>query len=369
MRPVTYCTNIHRGENWAEVFAAVQAHAPQIKAALCPDHPFPLGLRLSAQAAEELALGSGAAEFGRWLAEQGLSVGTVNGFPYGPFHGRPVKEQVYLPDWRAPERLAYTLRLAELLCHWLPAGGSGSISTVPVCFGRELSAQDFALARQHLCAALEHLALLREERGLCIKLALEPEPGCYLETTQDLVTFWERLDLPPRLGAQLACCYDCCHQALQFEDPGESLALLAAHGICVAHVQVSSALHLPGGDLARLRRFAEPVYLHQAVADTPRGLLRYPDLPQALDAAPEGVRAWRVHFHLPVFLQVLPECETTRGFLERILPMFAPETPLEVETYTWEVLPPELRTDTVTASIIRELRWVEAARRAPLPRT
>lgn len=360
--PVTYCTNIHPGESWGELLANVENHGLAVKQACSPEAPFPLGLRVSGRASLE-ATTDEARRFGAWLQERGLYVATLNGFPYGAFHGQPVKEKVYLPDWRDEERAAYTKRLAQLLALWLPQGMTGSISSVPLAFGRELPDEEFRLARGQIMAALEHLARLHEHSGARILLSLEPEPGCYLERSTDLVECFTRLDLPPRLMTHLACCYDCCHQALQYEDPCESLALLRAQSITIGHVQVSSALHLGHGDLSRLRRFDESVYLHQTVARTENGLQRHDDLPQALRCEVRDAASWRVHFHLPVFLEKLPECETTRDFLVRALPLFPRETPLEVETYTWDVLPEDLRTATVTESIIREIRWVERARR------
>jgi sugar phosphate isomerase/epimerase len=363
LRPVTYCTNIHPGESWEETTAAVRAHVPAVRAACSPDVPFPVGLRLSGRASLE---GDAALArcFGAWLAANGLYVDTVNGFPYGRFHAVAVKERVYLPDWRDPERAAYTGRLARLLAAWLPPGGTGSISTVPLGFRRDFPEADIPLALAGLTRALADLAALEEETGRRVRLAVEAEPGCLVETTPQMVGLFARLDLPPRLARHLTVCYDCCHQALQFEDPGESLGLLAASGIPIGHVQVSSALHLDGPDLARLARFAEPVYLHQAVGRRQDGsLVRFDDLSRALAALPPGVAAWRVHFHLPVFLERLPECLATQEFLRDVLPRFAPEIPLEVETYTFAVLPPELQTAQVTDSIIREIGWVEAARR------
>jgi len=361
--PVTYCTNIHPGESWEEVLGNVRAFLPRVKRALCPDAPFPVGLRMPGLAAS--TLGDAEADvFKTWLDEQGLYVATLNGFPYGTFHGRPVKEQVYLPDWRDQQRAAYTRRLADLLARWLPPGMDGSISTVPVAFGKHLQTADFRLARSHFMEVLEHLAKLRQRTGALIRLSIEPEPGCYVETTAELVQLFEDLNLPPALRAHLACCYDCCHQALQFEDAEASLSLLRQNDIAIGHVQVSSALHLQGGALQRLQRFDEPVYLHQTVRRTAEGLCRHDDLPQALDActgAPEA-EACRVHFHLPVFVEELPECRTTQGFLKTILPLFEPHIPLEVETYTWDVLPNELRALSLEESIVREIRWVEAAR-------
>jgi sugar phosphate isomerase/epimerase len=400
-QPVTYCTNIHRGESWADMRSALAAHTLAVKAALCPDRPFPVGLRVSGLAARELvpgasgpaapsravsapgASGAGitgprgasrraaapppsdeALRFKDWLDENGLYVATVNGFPYGTFHGRPVKSAVYRPDWRDPERLAYTLRLASLLAAWLPEGMDGSISTVPVGFAAGFDPSEELLALANIRRALEAFADLAQRTGKLIRLSVEPEPGCLIETTPGLVRLFDRLALPDALRIHLAACFDCCHQALQFEDPAASLALLADNAIPIGHVQVSSALHLDGPDLSRLARFDEPVYLHQCVARRGDGsLARFDDLGQALAASASGalggVECWRVHFHVPVFLESLPECLSTQAFLRDFLAAAPLKTPLEVETYTFDVLPPELKTPDVADSIIREIGWVK----------
>lgn len=418
--PVTYCTNIHPGESWADTLLSLEAHTLAVKAAVCPSLPFPVGLRVSGQASREID-SLEAARFKDWLALHGLFVATVNGFPYGTFHGRPVKAQVYQPDWRSPVRLEYTLRLAELLAVWLPEGLDGSISTVPLGFKADFDPTQIGLARQNLSRALERLDALAQRTGKRIRLSLEPEPGCVVETTSECVELFDRLDVPGGLRQHLGICYDCCHQALQFEDPALSLSLLAENSIDIGHVQVSSALHLPCPDLSRLSRFDEPVYLHQCVAQRKDGrLVRFDDLGQAMDAtarpipgdeygvsarsltgkgfgeafgpsrAPsensielagnragalspgmsgdrtrtsqDDLECWRVHFHLPVFLDELPECLTTQAFLKQFLPMLPGSVPMEVETYTFNVLPRELQTTTVVESIVREIEWVEACR-------
>ncbi len=359
----TYCTNIHPAETWEETVANVYRYVPVVKAAVSPDSSFPIGLRLSGLAAAG-AEPERAAAFHDWCKDNDCFVATVNGFPFGAFHHVPVKESVYLPDWRHPERLAYTKRLAALLAGWLPEGRRGSISTVPVGFRRVVTAAELPVAIANLRRALEFLDHLAQTTGKEITLALEPEPGCLLETTRELVDFFDRLELPPNLRHFLTVCYDCCHQALQYEHPADSLTLLATHDIRIGHVQVSSALRLMQSDLSPMQRFCEPCYLHQTVGRRRDGtLLRFDDLDLALAAAPEGIEEWRIHFHVPVFIDHLHDCATTRPFLEKILPLFEPSLPLEVETYTWSVLPRELRTEELTESIIREILWVNEARR------
>ena len=359
-RLITYCTNIHPGESWSETFASLAAHVPKIKKSVSPEHPFPIGLRLSARAARELAQGH-SGSFAHWLRERDLFVPTINGFPFGAFHGTRVKEEVYLPDWRDPERGAYTRLLAGLLADWLPEGGSGSISTVPIGYKAHLGRQWQLQVRDHLFAVLLHLEKLRQEKGVDIVLALEPEPGCLLETAADLVDFLELMNFPQDLRSRIGICLDCCHLALQFEEPAKVASLLAGAGVRIAKVQVSSALRQRHDRRKTLAPFQEPCYLHQVVVRGPGGKLScYPDLPDALVRHRGGAdEEWRCHFHVPIFLEQNGEFLTTRSFVEELLPLLDRRLLLEIETYSWEVLPPELRTGQVADAIIREIRWLQ----------
>jgi hypothetical protein len=367
---ITYCTNIHPGESWAETFAALKTHVPPIKAVVSPDSPFPIGLRLSRRAAGELAT-VGIAALLSWLSEHDCSIPTINGFPFGSFHGARIKEQVYLPDWRSPERVEYTIRLADLLALLLPPAVVGSISTVPLGFRGMVEAGDLPLIRGNLIASLIHLDRIRQRCGKTIMLALEPEPGCLLETSTDVCCFFEELELPRSLSGLLGVCFDCCHHAVAFEDPCAALARLHLAGIPIAKVQVSSALTVSGADVDLLRPFAEPCYLHQVVIRRPDGsLYRYIDLPQALETHQVEVgEEWRCHFHVPIFHDASAGLRTTQPFLREFLPLLTAGSLLEVETYTWEVLPPELRVGSVDASIGREICWLkeqlDAAHRCP----
>jgi sugar phosphate isomerase/epimerase len=386
---LTYCTNIHRGETWAETRAALERHLPAVKRRVAPNLQMGVGLRLSNVASEALAREARElAQFKAFLAEHGLYVFTINGFPYGPFHGTRVKEDVYQPDWRFPERLAYSNRLADLLLALLPedAAIDGSISTVPATF-RPLGATAEALQRiqDNLLQHAAHLVRLRQRSGRTITLALEPEPMCYLETSDELVPFLEqqifareavaRFALLAGLAASEAeaalrrhvgICYDVCHAAIEFEDPAASIARLRSAGIGIFKLQLSAALKVPSVDretLAQLRRFDEGVYLHQVVERRANGeLVRYLDLAPAF-AAIEGAYGseWRVHCHVPVFMDKLPVLNTTQDFLAEILSLHkrsAISPHLEVETYTFDVLPEELRRVDVAEAVARELDWV-----------
>jgi sugar phosphate isomerase/epimerase len=386
---LTYCTNIHRGETWDETHAALKRHVPEVKAQVSPSTPMGVGLRLSAIAAEELAAPRALGEFQEFLALNGLYVFTINGFPYGPFHGTRVKEDVYQPDWRFAERLTYSNRLADLLAALLPEepGLDGSVSTVPATFG-PIAQETGALERivEHLIRHASHLALLRERTGKTITLALEPEPMCYLETTEGAVRFFEDqlyLRAPRALFARvtgfnssqaeeslrrhLGLCFDVCHAAVEFEDPATSFARLSGAGIGIFKLQLSAALRVPevsSRTRAHIERFDDGVYLHQVVERRADGtLVRFLDLAPAFGAIRAAMgNEWRVHCHVPVFHDTLPELGTTQAVLRGVLALHkrsAVSRHLEVETYTFDVLPEELRDTDVSVAIAREIDWVK----------
>ena len=380
---LTYCTNIHPGETWAEVRANLARYTTAVKAEVAPDVPFGVGLRLSARAAEELAAPAALDELRAFLAAEGLYVFTINGFPHGTFHGAAVKEQVYLPDWLDDRRLAYTDRLATLLAALLPDGVEGSVSTVPGAFKPRVRSHDDAAAMAD--RMLRHagtLHALRERTGRTITLALEPEPCCHLETIAETVAFFETHLFSTAAVARAAAltglattaaavvlrrhltvCLDACHMAVEFEEAGATLDALARAGIRVGKIQVSAGLdvHLTGATRAALEPFAEGVYLHQVVERGANGLQRWVDLPEALAAAGDGARDWRIHFHVPLFREQLGPFHNTQPWLRALLDVVrtTPVSPhLEVETYTWDVLPAEFRQEPIVTAIARELRWV-----------
>ena len=386
---LTYCTNIHPGETWAEVRSNLEQHLPPVRARLGPDTRFGIGLRLSAEAAQALAQPSALAEFKDFLARGRFYVFTLNAFPYGTFHGKRVKEDVYLPDWRDLKRLEYTDLMADLLAELLPSdpGLTGSVSTVPGAFKENARApQAVARMTDLMIQHAAHLVQLKKRTGKHIALALEPEPCCFLETIDETVGFFrdhlfadaavrrlsdligvDRAHAQRALRDHLGVCLDLCHAAVEFEDPQGCVAQLADAGIGVYKVQITAGLRLPelsDAALAGVRQFDDPVYLHQVVESGPDGLTRYVDLPDALRAA-EGRalagREWRVHCHVPVFVDDLGAFSSTQQFIRDVLRLHRQQpisTHLEVETYTWSVLPPQLRAEGMDHAIARELAWV-----------
>ena len=360
---ITYCTNIHPGESRDEIFLNLQTHLLPVKEAVSPDKPFPIGLRLSNRAALEIDKDV-SNRLHEWCRECGCYIPTINGFPYGSFHSYPVKESVYTPDWRHEERVEYTRKLANLLDYWLPGGITGSISTVPVGFKKFVTTDDYGIVRKNLMHAIMHLDRLRQKSGKEIILSLEPEPGCVLETTKDVIRFIDLMNIPENLRNTLGVCFDCCHHAVEFENASQSLAMLSEAGVRIGKVQASSALRLKGFNPEILERFVEPCYLHQVVIKNQDGnLTRYNDLTEALrNHHGNAGEEWRIHFHVPVFVDTMELYGTTRFFLEEVIRLTDRNTLMEVETYTWDVLPPELQMKTITESIIREIQWVNALR-------
>ena len=381
---LTYCTNIHAADHWPDVLAGLRRHLPEIKQEFAPDRPMGVGLRLSASAADALGDPSAFAELRDLLDDGGYYVFTINGFPYGRFHGQPVKEGAYRPDWSHSQRLVYSNRLADLLAKLLPDGQVGSVSTVPGTF-KPWADGAVAPIVDNLLRHAAHLVALERRSGRRIVLALEPEPYCLLETIAETVGFFEQHLFADASVARLAdltglakpaaadavrrhigVCYDVCHAAVEFEDPRESIARLRGAGIDIAKLQLSAALKVAPVDaraLERLRPFDEPVYLHQVVARRNGRLTRFLDLPDALasGAVPDDTE-WRIHFHVPIFLAKMVDFSTTQDFLGEILALHLerPISPhLEVETYTWDILPARYREVEVSAAIARELDWVK----------
>jgi hypothetical protein len=350
-----------------------------------------VGLRLSASAAEALGSRSAVEEFEDFLRRESLYVYTINGFPYGRFHGTRIKDAVYLPDWRDAARLEYSNRLADLMARLLPESGVeyGSVSTVPGAFKPNAVSQE---SRQQIVENLlrhaAHLHALERHSGRRIMLALEPEPCCMLETVEETVGFFETFlysaaarkrfleisgcgsDVAETvLRRHLGVCLDLCHAAVEFEGPEYCVDALRRAGIPIAKLQVTAGLRIPAvstESIGALREFDDGVYLHQVVESDGIALRRYEDIGSAVDAGHwrQGEREWRVHFHVPVFVEAFEHFASTQSFLRAVLALQRSEpftSHLEVETYTWNVLPARHRTLSVDQAISREVRWLAEA--------
>ena len=382
---LTYCTNIHAGQSWQDIRASLDEYVPAIKSTVAQSQPMGIGLRLSGEAAAVARQPEALASFRDQLSALGAYVFTINAFPFGPFHGVRVKEDVYLPDWRDRERVAFTANSAAVLAGILPDGIEGSISTVPGAFkpnGR--SSEAVAAMARNLMMAVADLVDLKRRTGKHIALALEPEPCCFLETTDESIAFFEGALLKPEtldmlggitgvgrseaeilLRRHLGICYDVCHGSVEYEDTVAALDRLLAAGIAIPKIQLSAAMRIPAmtkGLIDAVMRYNDGVYLHQSIVRSGDNLSRHVDLPDAVTAFGKGQAdgEWRIHCHVPVFLADLGEISSTRSDLVATLAALRQRTRsshLEVETYTWDVLPDNIRTGSKSADIAREIAF------------
>ncbi|MGW7074374.1 metabolite traffic protein EboE [Streptomyces sp. NPDC054871] len=346
---LAYCTNVHPAETLDGVLAQLRDHCEPVRKRLGRDR-LGIGLWLAKDAAHALVTDPAALRGLRTeLDRRGLEVVTLNGFPYEGFGAEEVKYRVYKPDWADPERLSHTTDLARLLAALLPDDVTeGTISTLPLAWRTPFDTTHAEAARAALTALAQRLDALAELTGKSIRVGLEPEPGCTVETTGDAIAPLTAIG-HDRIGV----CVDTCHLATSFEDPHTALDALAAAGIPVVKSQLSAALHaehphLPGVREA-LAAFDEPRFLHQTRTRTATGLRGTDDLGESLagDALPETA-PWRAHFHVPLHAAPAPPLTSTLPVLKDTLAHLVggpdPRTRhLEVETYTWQALPPELR--------------------------
>jgi hypothetical protein len=394
-----YCTNIHAGETWADHFAALQASVPELKKRRSPDQPFGLGLRLSNIASEELEQPENLVAFQQWLADNDCYVFTMNGFPFGGFHNTVVKDQVHTPDWTTEARVEYTKRLFRILSVLLPVDELGNpipggVSTSPLSYRywfewEQPAARDYILSQttQNVLDVVADLIRLHRQTDRLMHLDLEPEPDGVIETSDEFVSWFTDYLIPMGLEQlteafgmtdeeaetaicdHVRLCYDVCHFAVGYERPADVLEKLRKFDLRVGKIQISAALKAtfpdaPDPERETIRQafaqFNEPTYLHQVVARTKSGeLLRFRDLPEALAAFNDDHVEWRSHFHVPIFVNEYGVLHSTQDDIVTVKQLLA-ERPftnqMEIETYTWDVLPDDLKLNLVD-SIEREMKW------------
>jgi sugar phosphate isomerase/epimerase len=371
---VAYCTNVHGGEDLDTIIGQLDRFALPIRQHLGAG-VLGVGLWLSAPVARELARDPRLTHrLRRELDTRGLEVVTLNGFPYKGFQEPVVKHKVYHPDWTEPARLAYTVDLTEILALLLPDDASrGSISTLPLGWRHPWFGDRQVLAAEQFDRLADHLHALRSRTGREIRVGIEPEPGCVVETTDDLLERTAGWD-----DEALGVCLDLCHLAVGFERAGDVVPRLDAAGRSVVKAQVSAALHVANpadpATRAALAGFDEERFLHQVRSRGESGQLRArDDLGDALggrrplEPAPGGMdRPWRVHFHVPLDHEPEPPLASTTADLRDSLDVLlggdtAVTDHLEVETYTWTVVPEAARPADdagLARSIAGELAWL-----------
>ena len=378
MLRIAYCSNVHAGSNLEQTRENLQRFSCSVKSAFSPNAPMGIGLWLSNHTAASLANSPGnVEEFRQFLSDTGLQPFTFNGFPYGDFHQKVVKKSVYLPTWTEPERHAYTRNLIELICRFNESSLL-SISTLPLGWGRPPMARGhLAECGRQLRELATFLAQLEGEVGKRVVVCLEPEPGCALQFSRDVVAFFEehllQRNSEDSIRRHIAVCHDVCHAEVMGESQRDVFATYQAAGIDVGKVQISSAVVIDFDEIAdadresalgQLNGFAEDRYMHQTTVQQEQDgpLVFFEDLPLAIaavgDERPRG--KWRVHFHVPIYLSrfghlgasqaAIVDCVTAcRGYSD--------VNHFEVETYAWNVLPPELQQPDLATGIANEMKW------------
>jgi hypothetical protein len=383
-----YSTLVHPGDTWAEMRNSVETYAPLVKTRVSPTGSYGLSLRISGASADYLTANPDEQlGFRDWLNVNDMYVFTVNAFPYGPFKGRTVMEQVYEPDWSTEERVQYTIEVADILARITPSTISPSIQSAPLAFRPNVTrGEQVDRLTENVLRVVAHLIQLERDTGRRVKLALEPEPFCFLETTDETVRYFQdhiwsaegiatlmrHTGLPASevtglVRRHLGVVFDICHQSVQFEDIAASLRMLRDAGVPIFKLQMASALMVPEVSehaVDALTAFTNTIYLSQTTESRDGQLTRRLNLSDAIEAwrtNPIGSREWRTHFHVPVFLDDLGGFRTTRGEIEKALAVHR-DTPLsdhlEIETYTWDVLPAEFKSGDITDYVTREIDWV-----------
>ncbi|GAA3849633.1 metabolite traffic protein EboE [Streptomyces coacervatus] len=346
---LAYCTNVHPAETLDGVLAQLRDHCEPVRRRLGRDR-IGIGLWLAKDAAHTLVTDPSALRGLRTeLDRRGLEVVTLNGFPYEGFGAEEVKYRVYSPDWADPERLDHTTALARVLAGLLPDDiTEGTISTLPLAWRTAYDQGRAEKAHASLATLAERLDALAALTGRSIRVGLEPEPGCVVETIGDALA-----PLTAIAHHRIGICVDTCHLATSFEDPHTALDALTTARVPVVKSQLSAALHAEHPHRSEVRAalaaFDEPRFLHQTRTATPAGLRGTDDLGEALesDALPDAA-PWRAHFHVPLHAAPVAPLTSTLPVLKAALTRLVggphPLTRhLEGETYTWQALPSDLR--------------------------
>jgi hypothetical protein len=385
---LTYSTLVHPSDDWDQLWKSVNTYLPAVKARMAPHEKFGVCLRTSAPSAAALSEdASKRATLKQFFADQDLYLYTANAFVYGVFKKQVIKEDVYEPDWQTAERREYTKQVANLLAELAPEGVSPSIQSAPLGFKPKVTGDDVVDAyTNNVIDVVAHLVELKKKTGKTVTLGLEPEPRCYLETTDETIAYFTTHLFAPKTTERLAdktglhpadaaiamkrhmgVVFDIGHQSVGYEDIPASLQKLVDNGVQIVKLQEAASMYIP--DVAQktvdaLQSFAKTIYLSQTCQKKDGKMTWFLNLEDAFEDwyKNPGPREWRTHFHVPVFLNDLGAFGTTRFALEQAL-AFHKKSPLsthlEIETYTWDVLPDHLKTGDIVEYVCREIDWVK----------
>jgi hypothetical protein len=384
---LTYSTLVHPADDWEQIWQSLNTYVPKVKERFAGNKRFGVSLRLSAKSAQTLVNSKADRDkLRKFLDDQNMYLYTVNAFVYGHFKGELVKEQVYEPDWRSEERTQYTMNVASVVADIAPKDVLPSIQTSPLGFKPRVTGPDVVESyTNNVLRVAKHLVDLEQKTGVTVTLGLEPEPYCFLETTDETVDYFTNhlyagksvekfakmsgLPIAEAIAAlrrHVGIVYDICHLAVEYEDITQSLQKLVNAGVPIVKLQEAAALHMPEVTqpvVDTLKRYSKTIYLTQTIEKKDGKFTKFLNLEDAFAAWDKkpGPREWRTHIHVPVFLEDLGQFRTTRFAIADAL-KFHKQKPLsrhlEVETYTWDMLPDSLKTGDIVDYVCRELEWV-----------
>jgi hypothetical protein len=384
---LTYSTLVHPADDWEQIWQSLNTYVPKVKERFAGNKRFGVSLRLSAKSAQTLVNSKADRDkLRKFLDDQNMYLYTANAFVYGHFKGELVKEQVYEPDWRSEERTQYTMNVASVVADIAPKDVLPSIQTSPLGFKPRVTGPDVVDSyTNNVLRVAKHLVDLEQKTGVTVTLGLEPEPYCFLETTDETVDYFtnhlyagkslekfaKMSGLPiaeaiTALRRHVGIVYDICHLAVEYEDITQSLQKLVNAGVPIVKLQEAAALHIPEVTqpvVDTLKRYSKTIYLTQTIEKKDGKFTKFLNLEDAFAAWEKnpGPREWRTHIHVPVFLEDLGQFRTTRFAIADAL-KFHKQKPLsrhlEVETYTWDMLPDSLKTGDIVDYVCRELEWV-----------
>ena len=384
---LTYSMLVHPGDSWSDMKTSLTTYMPEVKKRFSPNAKMGVSFRMANATVQELLSNP---DQRQWLKnyclENDLYIFTVNAFPFGPFKGQEVKAEVYEPDWTTEARTQYTMNIANILAEVTASDVEPTIQSAPLAFRpKSQSAEYQDKFNENIYRVIAHLMKLEKETGRRVKLALEPEPFCFLETIPETVEWFKKkvysLSAAERIvelsGQPLAEVFgavrrylgvvlDICHQSVQFEDIADDIKQLSEAGIPIYKLQEAAALMVENVTpeiVNELKKYTGTIYLSQTNQLLSGNLTRFLNLEDAIAEWEKnpGPRQWRTHFHVPVFLKDLGAFQTTRGGIDAALKVHARtpvSTHLEIETYTWDVLPEHLKTGDIIEYVVRELEYV-----------
>ncbi len=361
---LAYCSNVHAAEDAAGIVAQLGRFAAPVRERLGASR-LGIGLWLAADAARELRADPDALGALRDALDEGeLEVVTFNAFPYRGFHAPVVKEAVLPPglDRRGARRLhprcRGALRRAPARRHRRGVGLDDAAR-----LARGWSDADAAAARERFAGLAGQLADLERTTGRTIRVGIEPEPSCVVETIDEAV---DALSVSTRTGSAWRSTPAITRSPSTIRPMRWMRSSAPACGSSSASSRAPCAPRRRGSAAGRrrLEEFVEPRFLHQTrePRSSPGQVHGTDDLPEALAGGLPAEREWRVHFHVPVH-EGGPE--TTQAELQAWMAALVGRPAarvhhLEIETYTWTVLPEDRRPvgeGGLIDGLTREVAW------------